>query len=199
MNGITGGFYNIDKDGGSMNDTLRFDAVTANLGRNDRDSETVIVETTDNTVRESITVHQSGRPDFVERAYTTLDSVDPDNIPWDTTTANFNFQSNSKYLNFALSQPKSNISISEVWVVIGGQQWTSYTPDANGNIEPSGDPGVDDAYRFLVVLSLSQNTTSEDYTASLVITGNSGVSGQQGQLTLNLTHKAQPQGESDNS
>lgn len=151
-------WVNVSPESGSGNKTVNVSSNGEHTGRTVR--STILTITAANVESKTVTVNQSGKPEFVENTS-------------DTATANKEGQnvtisgiSNSKKLTFSLGTGDLSISLP-----------TSYTAggvSVNNGTEITGDPGATAQYNWSIVINVPVNSAVFEKSRQITVTDEGG-------------------------
>lgn len=163
MSVVTNGWAHISNDSGSGDGHVTA-SVDTHYGRLDR-MDDKIFNVNGQAGTRTITVVQDGH-EFVEVSFSHSAQMDY----W-STQLNVSFYTNCKKFSIALSgQDQTEFEIEQVSILEEGETIPQViTPDGNGVYEPTGDPGQENRYMVIILITTKENygETNKDVTVTL--------------------------------
>lgn len=151
-------WVNVNPSSGSGNKTVNVSSNAEHTGRTAR--STVLTITAPNVDAKTVTVNQSGKPEFVENTSDTATSV---NTGQNVTISG---KSNSKKLTFSLGAGDLSINLPSAY--------TAASLSTENGVEISGDPGATAVYDWSIVINVPANSSLEEMSRQIIVTDEGG-------------------------
>lgn len=151
-------WVNVSPESGSGNKTVNVSSNSEHTGRSAR--STILTITAANVASKTVTVNQSGKPEFVEN---TSDTATADREGQNVTISGI---SNSKKLTFSLGTGDLNISLPPTYVAGG--------VNTDNGADIIGDLGATAQYNWAIVINVPVNSVTTEMSRQIIVTDEGG-------------------------